>query len=246
MYITNLYYIGRRSRAPYHDGGIERFVGAGASGVERGERGSRSVFGRGRREAFYLLLLAAAAMSVAFLRELLPLIVLGWPPAVGAELGVHRLHVTAIAGAVATVLLGLFVQAYRPTARIPALLALVDVATVPLLAFVANRFALTPNATDPHAVDGHYVTMAAVAVAPLACGLSAALGVAGWRLAAWIPAVGPLYHGLLSVAFPAQAGVGPTWGVAAIVRALAFVLVAAHSRTVGASATFRREVVRAS
>jgi hypothetical protein len=34
--------------------------------------------------------------------------------------------------------------------------------------------------------------------------------------------------------------------VAAIVRALAFVLVAAYSRTVGASATFRREVVGAS
>lgn len=35
----------------------------------------------------------------------------------------------------------------------PALLALVAVAAVPLLAFVANQFALGTSATDPHAVE---------------------------------------------------------------------------------------------
>lgn len=266
-------------------------------------RDSRSTFGRVRIGVFYLLVIAAAAMTVAFLRELLPLLVLGWTAAVGAELGIHRLHVMAIAAAVALVLLGVFAQAYRPVERVaamwgalitmtvmtagtlaygvgrpeevipffvvvglmavfhpagrdllrrgasysPALLALVAVAAIPLLAFVVDQFALTPNASDPHAVEGHYVMMAALAVAPLAYGLFAALGVAGWRVAAWIAALGPLYHGLLSVAFPVQAGsVGATWGVAAIVWAVAFVSVAEYSRAKTVSAASRRDAARPS
>jgi hypothetical protein len=208
-----------------------------------------------------------------------------------------------IAGAVAVILLGVFVQVYRPTTRVaamwgslvtmavatagtlafgvgrpeevvpffvviglmavvhpagrdvlrrgasysPALLALVAVAAVPLLVFVADQYALTPNAADPHAIEGHYVMMAALAVAPLAYGLAAALGVAGWRLAAWIAALGPLYHGLMSVAFTAQSSsVGTMWGVAAVAWAVAFVLVAEYSRTASVGTTFRREVARAS
>ena len=266
-----------------------------------GANGSRSTLARVRLGAFYLLVLIALAMTVAFLRELLPLVVLGWTPSVGAELGIHRLHVMGIAGVVAVILLGVFAQAYRPTARVaamwgalvtmtaatagtlvygvgrpeevvpffvviglmtlihpagrdllkrgasysPALFALVAVAAVPLLAFVANQFALTPNATDPHAVEGHYVMMAALAVAPLAYGTFAALGFAGWRLAAWFAALGPLYHGLMSVVFTTQSSsAGTMWGVAAIVWAVVFVLVAEYSRTVGVDATFRREVAR--
>ncbi len=268
-----------------------------------GARGSHSTFARVRLGAFYLLVLIALAMTVAFLRELLPLIVLGWTPAVGAELGIHRLHVMGIAGVVGVILLGVFAQAYRPTTRVaamwgalvtmtgatagtlaygvgrpeevvpffvviglttlihpagrdllkrgtsysPALLALVAVAAVPLLAFVANQFALTPNATDPHAIEGHYVMMAALAVAPLAYGTFAAFGFAGWRLAAWFAALGPLYHGLTSVAFPVQASsVGTMWGVAAIAWAVAFVLVAEYSRTATVGTTFRRDVARVS
>jgi hypothetical protein len=265
--------------------------------------GSRSTLKRVRLGAFYLLVLVAAAMTVAFLRELLPLLVLGWTPAVGAALGIHRLHVMGIAAAVALVLLGLFVQVYRPGERVaamwgslvtmtvatagtlaygvgrpeevlpffvvvglatalhpagrgllrrgrsysPALLAMVAFAAVPLLAFVVNEYALTPNASDPHAVEGHYVMMAALAVAPLAYGSFAALGLAGWRVAAWIAALGPLYHGLMSIAFPLQASsAGTTWGVAAVVWAVAFVLVAEYSRTATVSAAFRRDAARPS
>ena len=276
---------------------------AGESSPGEGGTASRSTFERIRLGGFYLLLLLALAMTVAFLRELLPLVVLGWTPAVGAELGIHRLHAMGIAGVVAVILLGVFAQAYRPTARVaamwgalvtmtvatagtlaygvgrpeevvpffvviglmtllhpagrnvlergasysPALLALVAVAAVPLLAFVVDQFALTPNASDPHAIDGHYVMMAALAVAPLAYGVFAALGFTGWRLAAWLAALSPLYHGLMSVAFPAQASsVGTMWGAAAIAWAVAFVLVAEYSRTVDVGATFRREVTKAS
>jgi hypothetical protein len=280
---------------------IEDKASTESSGGEA--HGSGSTLARIRLGVFYLLILVALAMTVAFLRELLPLIVLGWTPAVGAELGIHRLHVMGIAGVVAVILLGVFAQTYRPTARVaamwgalvtmtvatvgtlaygvgrpeevvpffvviglmtlihpagrdllrrgssysPALLALVAVAALPLLAFLVNQFALTPNASDPHAVEGHYVMMAALAVTPLAYGTVAALGFAGWRLAAWFAALGPLYHGLMSVAFPAQSSsVGMMWGVAAIAWAVAFVLVAEYSRTATVGATFRRDVARAS
>lgn len=278
-------------------------MGDEASDAGNGEPEPRSTLARARLGVFYLLVLVAAAMTVAFLRELLPLVVLGWTPAVGAELGIHRLHVMGIAAVVAVILVGVFVQAYRPTARVaamwgalvtmtvatagtlaygvgrpeevvpffvviglmavvhpsgrdllrrgvsysPALLALVAVAAVPLLAFLANQFALSTSATDPHAVEGHYVMMAALAAAPLAYGLAAALGVTGWRLAAWIAALGPAYLGLMSVSFPAQASsVGATWGIAAVLWAVAFVAVAEYSRSTTANTTFRRDIAHPS
>lgn len=126
----------------------------------------------------------------------------------------------------------------------PTLLALVVVAAVPLLAFAANQYALSGNAADPHAADGHYVMMAALAVAPLAYGFVAALGFAGWRLAAWLAALPMAYYGLMAVSFLDQTGsVGTMWGAAAIVWAVAFVAVAEYSRVSTATA-FRREVAR--
>lgn len=113
----------------------------------------------------------------------------------------------------------------------PALLALVAVAAVPLLAFVATQLGATTSATDPHALDGHYVMMTGLAIAPLAYGTAAATGVAGWRLAAWIAAVPMAYYGLLAIAFPAQTGsAGIAWGGAAILWAIVFVAVAEYSR----------------
>lgn len=85
--------------------------------IERRDEG-RSVVGMARLGVFYLALLLAGAMTVLFLPELLALLVTGWTPAGGAELGIHRLHVMGIAAVVATFLLGLFAQAYRPRERI--------------------------------------------------------------------------------------------------------------------------------
>lgn len=127
----------------------------------------------------------------------------------------------------------------------PALLALLAVAVVPLLAFIVNQYSLTTVATDPHAAEGHYVMMAGLMAATLAYGIVAALGVVGWRLAAWLAALPMAYYGLLSIAFPAQAGsTGALWGAAAILWAIAFVAVAEYSR-VSTSTSFRRPVARA-
>jgi hypothetical protein len=267
-----------------------------------GSESSRTTAETVRLGVFYLALLAAAAMTVLFLTELFTLLVVGWLPAVGAELGIHRLHVMGIAAVVATFLLGLFAQAYRPTRRVaamwgafavilvvtagtlaygvgrpeevvpfflitgiallahpagrgllrrgesysPAMLALVAVAAVPLLAFVANQVAISGSASDPHYVEGHYVMMVGLAVAPLAYGLFAALGFVGWRLAAWLAALPVTYYGAMSIAFPAQSGsTGAMWGAAAVVWAVAFVATAEYSRVAPDDATFRRETAGA-
>lgn len=256
-----------------------------------------------RLAVFYLALLAAAAMTVLFLSELFVLLALGWTAAVGTELGIHRLHVMGIALVVLTFVVGLFVQAYRPTRRVaamwgsflvitvatagtlgygvgrpeevvpffavtglalvahpagrglfrrggsysPALLALVAVAAIPLLAFALNQFSLSGSATDPHAVEGHYVMMATLAIAPLAYGLFAAFGFAGWRLAAWLAGLPMVYYGAMSIAFPAQTGsTGTMWGVAAILWAIAFVVVAEYARVSPENTTLRREFARTS
>lgn len=262
----------------------------------------RSVLVMARLGVFYLSLVLAAVMTVLFLPSLLALLVLGWTPAGGAELGIHRLHVMGIAAVVAAFLLGLFVQAYRPRERIasmwgafltivvvsagtvgfsvgrpeevlpfllvtglallahpagrgllrrggsysPALLALVGLATVPVLAFVATQLSFTSSTVDPHAVEGHYVMMVGFAIAPLAYGLFAALGFEGWRLAAWLAALPMAYYGLMSIAFPLQAGsTGAVWGAAAVLWAVAFVVTAEYSRS-GTSTTLRREIRQAS
>jgi hypothetical protein len=267
------------------------------------ERGTerRSTLETVRLAVFYLALLAAAAMTVLFLGGLLQLLVVGWLPALAAELGIHRLHVMGIALLVGTFLVGLFVQTYRPTRRVaamwgsflaitvvtvgtlafgvgrpeevvpfflvtgvmvlvhpagrdllrrgesysPVLLALLAVAAVPLLAFAANQVAISGSASDPHYVDGHYVMMIGLALTPLAFGIPAALGFAGWRLAAWLAALPMGYYGAMSIAFPAQSGsTGTLWGVAAIGWAIAFVVVAEYARVAPENPTLRREFAR--
>lgn len=262
----------------------------------------RSTLGMIRLGVFYVSLLLAGVMTVMFLPGLLVLLGLGWVADVGAELGIHRLHVMGIAAVVGVFLLGLFAQAYKPVKRVasmwgalliilvvsagtlaynvgrpeevlpflaltgiafvahpagrklfqrgdsfsPALLALVVVAAIPLVAFMMNQFGLSPNPADPHAVEGHYVMMAGLLFAPLAYGLFAALGFVGWRLASWLAAVPMVYYGLMSIAFPAQAGsTGMMWGVMAILWAIAFVVVAEYSR-VSASPMLRRKATRTS
>ncbi|WP_276258630.1 hypothetical protein [Haloglomus litoreum] len=104
--------------------------------------GERSTLGKARFVLFYLAIVAAAAMTLAFLTELLPLLVLGWTAGVGAELGIHRLHIMGIALVIATVLVGLFVQVYRPHERVASLwgsLVVMTVITLATLGFGAGR-----------------------------------------------------------------------------------------------------------
>ena len=256
----------------------------------------RSVRRIARLSGFYVPLVLAAVMTVLFLPELLATLVTGWTAEGAAELGVHRLHVMGIAAVVATFLVGLFAQAYKPRRRVaamwgalltiaivsagtvyygvgrpeevlpfllvtgvafvfhpagralfkrgetysPLLFALVAIAVIPVLAFVATQMSLTTDLTDPHAVDGHYVMMIGLVLAPLAYGIVAAMGFAGWRLAAWLAAFPMAFYGVMSVAFPMQVGsTGLVWGVGAILWAIAFIAVAEYSRF-GSSQYVRR------
>lgn len=278
----------------------EATTGAEIELEDGGER--RSTLATARMGAFYLPLVLAGVMTVAFLPDLLATLVTGWTAEGAAELGIHRLHVMGIATVVAVFLLGLFAQAYRPKARVasmwgaflviltvtagtvwygvgrpeevipfflvtgialgahpagrrlfrrgdtysPALLALVAVAAVPLLAFVATQLSATTSPVDSHAVMGHYVMMTGLAVAPLAYGLFAGFGFDGWRLAAWLAALPMAYYGLMSISFTTQVGsTGVLWGAAAIVWAIAFVAVAEYSRGETAG-ILRREAGRSS
>lgn len=94
------------------------------SGVRGGDSndwtvvGERSTAALVRLGLFGLSLLLAGVMTVLFLPELLVLLAVGWTASVGAELGIHRLHVMGIAAVVAAYLLGMVVQVYRPTERV--------------------------------------------------------------------------------------------------------------------------------
>lgn len=269
------------------------------SGDEHGVE-SRSRFQTGRLGAFGLVVLVTFAFTVFALGDLLMLLVVGWTAPVAAELGMHQLHVMAIAAAVTALLLGVFVQAYRPTDRVapmlgaflgilvvtgltilagapvtdvapflvlvglatllhpagrgllrrgaswsPALLALVVVAAVPLVAFAANQMWLQLNApTDPHAEAGHFLMMAALGLVPVVYGGLAAFGFSGWRVAAWLAALPVAYYGVMSALLTSQAGsAGTTWGIAAILWAVAFVVVAEYARR-STAPVIRREFAR--
>ena len=81
-------------------------------------RRGRTPMGVVRAGVFALPLVVAGVMTVAFLPDLLVLLVTGWTAEAGTALGIHRLHVMGIAAVVAVFLLGLFAQAYRPRARV--------------------------------------------------------------------------------------------------------------------------------
>ena len=250
-----------------------------------------------RLAGFGLVVLAVIGLTVMVLGELFSLLVLGWTAEVGAELGIHRLHVMSLASMILATLSGLFVQVYKPTRQVasmlgalfsvvlvslvgivaegspgsavpflvliglatllhpagrtllrrgqsysPAMLAFVIVAAIPLVAFSIAQVGLQVNTTDPHAAVGHYTGMARLGLVPLVYGFLAAIGMRGWRVAAWIAALPIAYYGFLSISFTAQTGsTGVMWGAGAILWAVAFVVVAEYSR-VGASPTLRRSV----
>lgn len=116
----------------------------------------------------------------------------------------------------------------------PAMLALVVVAAAPMVAFALGQMSLQLDANDAHAAAGHYTVMAQLGLVPLVYGALAAIGMRGWRVAAWIAALPVAYYGLLSVSFTGQAGsTGIAWGAGAIIWAVGFVAVAEYSRVAG-------------
>ncbi len=122
----------------------------------------------------------------------------------------------------------------------PAMLAFVVAAAIPMLAFAVNQLSLQLNSGGPHAVAGHYRVMAQFALVPLVYALLAAIGLRGWRVAAWLAAIPIAYYGLLSISFPAQAGsTGVMWGTGAVLWAVGFLVVTEYSR-IGTSSALRR------
>ncbi|WP_255195983.1 hypothetical protein [Halorarius litoreus] len=84
---------------------------------------AETTLGRVRSYAFYLVVLAILAMGVVFTGELLTLLVVGFTGDGAAALGIHRLHVMAIAATVGTFLAAVAVQLYKPRQRRAAMLA---------------------------------------------------------------------------------------------------------------------------
>ena len=97
---------------------IDRIIGGTGDGTRLRRGGGRITLANVRRGIFFVPLVLAAVMSVAFLPELMATLVTGFTAEGGAELGIHRLHVMGIAAVVAAFLLGLFAQVSKPKTRV--------------------------------------------------------------------------------------------------------------------------------
>lgn len=98
-----------------------------------------STFEKARLAGFSLLVLAVTGFAAVVLGELFSLLVLGWTADVGAELGIHRLHVMVIATVILTTLAGVFAQVYRPTRQVASMLgAFSSVVLAALIQLVAE------------------------------------------------------------------------------------------------------------
>jgi hypothetical protein len=143
---------------------------------------------------------------------------------------------------VAVALLTVFVVLLHPTGRDFfrsfsisrvnwVMLALVGIATVPLLAFASTNIGLERTVTDDHAGMGHYGFMAAFSFTVIGVGLLASLRPDGWRLTAWVAGLLPALLGLASLAYPdVSSSLGLVWALAAIAWGIGFIAAAERTR----------------
>jgi hypothetical protein len=104
----------------------------------------------------------------------------------------------------------------------PVLAGLVVVAAIPLVAYMAEQFALQGSG-DIHAQVSHYAGMFVYSGVLVALGLLASLKPAGWRTPLFTAAGMALLLGIASVVLPTLASsAGTMWGGAAIVWAALF------------------------
>lgn len=107
----------------------------------------------------------------------------------------------------------------------PVLAGLVVVAAIPLIAYMAEQFALQGTG-DMHAVVNHYAGMVVYSGVLVALGLLASLKPTGWRIPLLTAAGMALLLGVASVVLPEMASsVGAMWGGAAIAWAVLFAVV---------------------
>lgn len=111
------------------------------------------------------------------------------------------------------------------------MLALVAIATVPLLTLTAVNIGLQRTAADDHAALGHYGYMAALGLTIIGVGVLASLRSEGWRVVLWTAGGLAAFTGLASLMFPdAASRLEPVWALAAIAWGVAFVAAGERAR----------------
>lgn len=113
----------------------------------------------------------------------------------------------------------------RTTGRFsPSLAVLAVVAAIPLAGYVVGQYGLHWSGDD-HAQMYHYAGMVAYSGVIVAFGLLASLKPTGWRIPMYSAAGLAIVLGVASVLYADMpSGVGTTWGAAAILWAVAFVV----------------------
>jgi hypothetical protein len=107
------------------------------------------------------------------------------------------------------------------------MLALVIIASVPLVAFAFTNIDRQRNVTDPHSVMGHYAFMAAFSFTVIGVGLLASLRPDGWWLPAWVTGGLSILLGLTSLVYPdVSSSLSLPWSLAAIAWGVGFVVAA--------------------
>ncbi|WP_336365339.1 hypothetical protein [Halalkalicoccus salilacus] len=106
----------------------------------------------------------------------------------------------------------------------PVLAGIVMVAAIPLAMYAFSQFGLHWSG-DEHAVINHYAGMVVYTSVIIALGILASLKPAGWRIPLYSAAGLAVMLGVASVLYSTiPSGVGTTWGAAAVVWAVAFVV----------------------
>jgi hypothetical protein len=114
------------------------------------------------------------------------------------------------------------------------MIALVIIASVPLLAFASTNIRLQGTVPDDHALMGHYGFMAAFCFTVIGVSLLASLRPVGWRLTAWVAGFLPVLLGLASVVYPdVSSSLSLVWALAAIAWGVVFVAVAELTKDAG-------------
>lgn len=102
---------------------------------------------------------------------------------------------------------------------------LIAVATVPWMVFAVNhaRLQLSNAAGDPHAELEHWAVAALLALVIVGAGAIGASHHDGWRLPAWIAAIGSLAYGVHSLVFPDPASaLSRMWAITAVAWGVVF------------------------
>lgn len=91
---------------------------------------AKTTLGQVRTYAFYLVILTILALGGLFTAEVVSFLVFGFTAEGGTLLGIHRLHLMAIGAFIATFLVAIAIQLYRPRQRGAVMLAAVGLIVV--------------------------------------------------------------------------------------------------------------------